>query len=405
MKLLHAAFAAAIVFLSGCHTVDTREGTVTKIEWRVNLVRTGQARVIETFTGDSQAKAWAACIAKLNDLTPNAYDCQALRFHAVVEADPVPPPTCTTPQPPDETRTQACPSGTTGTWSQTRVYAAAPYPTCWVAGEWLPTAPPAGACKPPAPAGMPTPDNTGPTTENLEQRGAFTVSTDGAVVENFHATGTVKITASNVTLRNFKVTTSSDNCIRAEDGVRNVVLEDGECDGAKSSGITGEGFTARRLHVHNMGSDAFHLNDVGYVSIEASYITQLGYNASSHADGVQVSSGTNVSITGNNFDMPGEDPKYNNSQIFMIKPDAGPIKGLRIEGNWLNGGGYSVNMAGESSDVHIRNNRFGREFNYGPWKLSGNPELCGNVWDDTGGNINQDGNAPCEETAQDGEKR
>ena len=37
-----------------------------------------------------------------------------------------------------------------------------------------------------------------------------------------------------------------------------------------------------------MGSDAFHLNDAGNVTIENSYITDLGYNESSHADGVQV---------------------------------------------------------------------------------------------------------------------
>lgn len=244
----------------------------------------------------------------------------------------------------------------------------------------------------PVPAGKPTVANTGPK-GTLTQRGAFTVSTPG-VVENFHATGTVKITASNVTLRNFKVTTSSENCVRVEEGARNVVLEDGECDGASSSGITGEGFTARRLYVHNMGSDAFHLNDAGNVTIEASYITDLGYKSSSHADGVQVSSGTNVTIRGNHFYMPGDDPKYNNSQIFMIKPDAGPISNLRIEGNWLNGGGYSVNMAGGNTNVQIMNNRFGKEYSFGPLRLSGSPQVCGNVWDSDGSLLPQNAKCP-----------
>jgi hypothetical protein len=57
-----------------------------------------------------------------------------------------PPPTCTAPQPATETRTAACPAGTTGSWTQTRSYVSAPYPTCWTATAWLPTAPPAGAC-------------------------------------------------------------------------------------------------------------------------------------------------------------------------------------------------------------------------------------------------------------------
>lgn len=63
------------------------------------------------------------------------------------------PPTCTALQPPDETRPQTCPEGTTGEWTQTRTYSAAPYPTCWTAGEWLPASAPAGACVVPPPPG------------------------------------------------------------------------------------------------------------------------------------------------------------------------------------------------------------------------------------------------------------
>ena len=58
------------------------------------------------------------------------------------------PPTCTTPQPAQETRTQTCPTGTTGNWSQSRSYTAAAYPTCWTAGPWTPAEAPAGSCVP-----------------------------------------------------------------------------------------------------------------------------------------------------------------------------------------------------------------------------------------------------------------
>ena len=50
------------------------------------------------------------------------------------------------PQPADETRTQTCPAGSSGTWTQTRAYSSAAYPACWSAGEWTPTSAPAGAC-------------------------------------------------------------------------------------------------------------------------------------------------------------------------------------------------------------------------------------------------------------------
>lgn len=56
-----------------------------------------------------------------------------------------PIPTCPA-LPATETRTATCPTGTTGTYPQTRSYTAAPYPTCSTAGAWTPAEPPAGAC-------------------------------------------------------------------------------------------------------------------------------------------------------------------------------------------------------------------------------------------------------------------
>jgi hypothetical protein len=65
------------------------------------------------------------------------------------------PPPCPA-QPASETQTQSCPTGTTGTWTQTRSYTAAPSPTCWVAGAWTPTVAPDGACVTPPPATVAT---------------------------------------------------------------------------------------------------------------------------------------------------------------------------------------------------------------------------------------------------------
>lgn len=44
------------------------------------------------------------------------------------------------------TQTVACPTGTTGTWTQTHGWTSAAYPTCWTANAWSPTSAPAGAC-------------------------------------------------------------------------------------------------------------------------------------------------------------------------------------------------------------------------------------------------------------------
>lgn len=76
-------------------------------------------------------------------------------------SDP-PPPVCTNQIPAPESRTQACPAGTTGNpWTQTSSYTRGEPPGCTITqGPWLPSAPPAGACtpivEPPPPTGGPT---------------------------------------------------------------------------------------------------------------------------------------------------------------------------------------------------------------------------------------------------------
>jgi hypothetical protein len=54
-------------------------------------------------------------------------------------------PTCAE-KPADETRVNACVAPAVGSWTQTRSYASAPYPTCWTASAWLPASAPSGAC-------------------------------------------------------------------------------------------------------------------------------------------------------------------------------------------------------------------------------------------------------------------
>jgi len=71
---------------------------------------------------------------------------------------PSPAPTPCPAQPPAESRTNTCPAGTVGDWTQQRDYAAAPAPTCWVANVWTPAAP---ISPPDCPAMAPTPNPGG----------------------------------------------------------------------------------------------------------------------------------------------------------------------------------------------------------------------------------------------------
>jgi len=92
--------------------------------------------------------------AKALDVT-QTYICRARTTVSVVQTTEPPPPECTAPQPPAETRSVNCVAPTTGTWTQTRSYTASAYPECWAAGEWMPDTAPAGACTepPPTPSG------------------------------------------------------------------------------------------------------------------------------------------------------------------------------------------------------------------------------------------------------------
>lgn len=237
---------------------------------------------------------------------------------------------------------------------------------------------------------QPGPSTTGPKSADsqLRQISGTTITQDGTVLEGVFISGTLTIKANNVTVRNFKLSSSSHYGINASFGYKNLTIEDGEIYGPQSAAVYGGNFTARRLNIHDIGNDGF--KPTGNAVIEDNWIRRLGYISDSHADGVQMVAGSNVVIRGNYFDMPAGLPGFNNSICMIIQTDDGPINDILIENNWINGGGYSIQIRdknkgyGAPTNVRIINNRFGRDFQYGPWVTDGNVVKSGNVWDDTG---------------------
>lgn len=111
-------------------------------EWKVKLLK--GSTTIDTPTGATEAEAWAKCQALIPKTvtTQTTYRCQTPVYTAVVTPDAV---TCP-PPPASTTRSQACPTGTTGSWTQTSTSTVGPPPTCTVTTTWAPSSPPAGAC-------------------------------------------------------------------------------------------------------------------------------------------------------------------------------------------------------------------------------------------------------------------
>jgi hypothetical protein len=232
--------------------------------------------------------------------------------------------------------------------------------------------------------------NTGPTNPDLlVARGSISTTHDGQIIENVHVTGTIEVRHKNVIIRNFKLSATSSWGIRVyENGVASVTIEDGDLSGSSAGALVyGVNYTARRLNVHHAGGDGFKAE--GNVVIENCWIHDLGFSKGSHADGIQVQKGSNFIFRNNNIEVQinanngGEDP---NAAIFL-GPAFGPIDNVLIEGNWMNGGNYTIYSNG-CSNVVIRNNLFGRNYRYGTISVhqhASSPVVWeNNKWEDTG---------------------
>jgi hypothetical protein len=228
--------------------------------------------------------------------------------------------------------------------------------------------------------------------------GSLTITTDGAVVENLDLSGMLTIDADDVTIRNFRIKGTSHYGIRVADGHSGILLEDGEISGANSAAILGVGFTARRLHVHDIISDGLKIQGAGGPTvIEYSFIERVGAPGA-HADANQSRGGSNITFRYNNLYMPYPGTPnypgqpYSSNSTFMLELT---VTEFVIENNWLTGGNYTIYcpLAGSGSTVYVRNNIIGRE-NAG-WPdnsqsrvRSGNcSEWSNNRWEDTGNPI------------------
>jgi hypothetical protein len=236
----------------------------------------------------------------------------------------------------------------------------------------------------------PGPSNTGPNNPGiLSSVGSLTITTNGALIENVYVTGGIFVKADNVTIRNFKIDATGNSFgINAHFGHTGTIIEDGEIFNPSVDGLYGTGYIARRLNIHDCTGDGFKHEGDG--RIESSWVHHVGLGAGAHADGVQIGIGANIVIDGNFFDMPFGEAGANSNSSVIVKTDFGDIDNVTIQNNWCNGGNFTIFVRhgtnfGVPTNVRILNNRFGRDYQFGLFSFdSPDPELSGNVWDDTG---------------------
>ena len=243
-----------------------------------------------------------------------------------------------------------------------------------------------------APTTRPGPTNTGvPAGTTLRPSGPLQLTTAGQVVDGLDVTGCVAVRAPDVTIRRTRIRCDSYYPVEVYDGA-SLVIEDSEIDGSPSngaatSGIAFSNFVARRVNIHGTADGV--KADANAV-LEDSWIHDLYLGPEDHADGVQSTGGSGVTIRRNFIDIRdlgrghGGDP----NSVFQIGTEWGPNSNWTIEGNWIYGGGWSINAySGSGTGNRITENRFGRGAGfpgYGPISVTGNWRVTGNVWDDDG---------------------
>ena len=229
----------------------------------------------------------------------------------------------------------------------------------------------------------PGPSNTGPHGA-LQPSGSIVATQADQVIENADITGTISIKAPHVVIKNFRLNADDAPYAVRVFGDASVTLEDGEITHAAEAAVYGNNWTARRLNIHHMGSDG--LKGGGNNRLEDCWIHHLGMTKGAHADGVQLDNGSHFVFRHNTFDLPWWDEHdkhvFRTNSVFFINGWVGDINDVVIEDNWLNGGNYTI-YALKQSGVHVRNNRMGRDAQYG--FLNGHiEEWTGNRWEDTG---------------------
>jgi hypothetical protein len=225
-------------------------------------------------------------------------------------------------------------------------------------------------------------------------RNTVYITQNNAVVSGINfGDATVDIAANNVTIKDCTFTGTTGYWAIEEPSMYNdATVENCSFTGTKSPTesniwIEAQGFiTIKDNSFLNSPGDAIDMHS-GVVT--GNYFSAAGYMPGAHADAIWVDSATGVTITDNFIDGTENagTPVQQNSDIRATN-DTGNLSDLNISGNYLLGGGYTVEVGSTNakftiSDVSIANNYIGL-YQYGAYypTTTGVASLSGNT---TGG--------------------
>lgn len=253
------------------------------------------------------------------------------------------------------------------------------------------------------PGGKPGPGNTGvpPGTKLKVVTGDQTYDTPNQVISGLDIRGFVTVTARNVTIQNSIIRGGPNPpCNSSVLFIKgSATIKDSEIDPSHPNpcldGIWAANATLLRMDIHG-AVDGVKAYD--NVTLLDSWVHDLSRFASdpnqgggpTHNDAVQTYEGNrNITLRHNNLDLDAED-----NAAYQVTQDGGQrATDLRIEDNWLDGGGCTLNFAHKGgptpmTGIVVTGNRFGRDSAYGcPILVSTQTVLSrnsGNVFADDG---------------------
>lgn len=234
----------------------------------------------------------------------------------------------------------------------------------------------------------PGPDNTGPADQKNLKISQKINATDGQVIENRFISGMVFANdTKNVIIRNCVIDGQGAPYGVQCQGAENILIERCEIYNIASSGIYGDGYTARGNVIYQSGGDGMKAGQ--NVLIEGNWIHSLGWKTpKAHADGVQIRAGSGVKIIGNFFDIPNDvrDTKSNAAVFIQGVKNKGGSSDILVEGNWCSGGNFTIHAFSDGDDaksIRIVNNRFLRgTARYGVGRMEDGVTWRGNVFDE-----------------------
>jgi hypothetical protein len=239
------------------------------------------------------------------------------------------------------------------------------------------------------PAGFPTEATTGvPAGTTLTPSTDLDVWEAGAVLDGLDVQGCLTVHAPGVVVRNSRIT-CHDATLRAVSLVDapGFLMEDSEIvsDGSAEVAVGWSGYTLRRVDVHGT-QDGPRLGDD--VTVEDSYVHDLVRHDGVHTDAVQSTSGANVVVRHNTLDprQAGSVDFMNSAVQLGTETGAQRLQDVLFEGNFFNGGSYSVNVkcSANVAGVVFRGNRYGHGNRYGAAVAPSAVTFEEDRWADTG---------------------